>query len=137
MRKIEHIQQPPDKPWCGQAVVAMLLGISIEGTFVLVGTRGKTRMKQLTQALTTDYVSQSHRMIRVKKDVFPYLAILSTIWVDDDSKKKFKHWVLLSDGKIYDPAAEKVNTIEDYIEYIYTAANGRITSYMPLIPYNK
>ncbi len=97
VEKIEHIYEPNPLA-CGQAVLAMLSGASVEDIFSLVKTEKETTLKDMKDALKALSIGFKENRVEVrdKKDL-PHVAILSL------ETPKCWHWSLYFEGKFYDP----------------------------------
>lgn len=120
-RKIEsinYIQQPNSKA-CGQAVVAMLSGVSIEEVMKVMHTNGSTTIGQIIEAL--DYYgikhSESNKRISKKNPNYSEVSILTV------HMPEYSHWVLYFKGKFYDPEFGILEECHD---------DGKITSYLEI-----
>lgn len=106
MADTEMVYQPDESGMCGQAVVAMAAGVSLDAATNAVGvsvmrTVG-THYTDLVRGLRrlgvkvgryVDYTYRKKALVRV-----PNFAILSIV---DGSA--WGHWVLVKDGVVYDP----------------------------------
>lgn len=102
--RVRRLQQPYDKGWCGQVVVAMLGGISVAAALDLVGTRGPTHAGHLVKALHKLGYQCQDKLIRItKKEGIPRTCIVR--W--QISKKPYlSHWLLYLGGIRYDPNSD-------------------------------
>jgi hypothetical protein len=95
------VRQPKGSNLCGQAVVAMLTGVTLDEAVKSMHTRGTTRTRQLIDALSGTGIVPSERLHRFHLAHATLLrnAILKMHW-----KGRYKsHWVLLCDDQIFDP----------------------------------
>lgn len=119
------IKQPENSNLCGQACVAMLLGISLKESIELIGRKGRTSLKHLKPILSTIYTIG----LRKRSNVYIDSKVPCLLTVTWDYKKR-KHWVIGRLRKIYDPLMGKPSPLEEYLNEI----KGRVTSYIPLFP---
>ncbi|PLS19618.1 hypothetical protein CVD28_04155 [Bacillus sp. M6-12] len=98
---IQYIRQPKKSRQCGQHCLAMLTGKNIEDIIQVVGTHKGTTTKRIINALNQLGIKNSERLISRRTQPMPLLAICKVRreW----NKSGGWHWVLLYDGKIYDP----------------------------------
>lgn len=97
VEKIEHIYEPNPLA-CGQAVLSMLSGVSVQEIFKLVNTEKETTLKDMKMALDELKISYKENRVEVKdKAQLPRVAMLSL------ETPKCWHWSLYFDGKFYDP----------------------------------
>ena len=127
MKTLRLIHQPPDSKMCGQACLAMLCGISLEEAVALIGHAHGTKTKEIIQALRILGVKvNSDRLIRIglRKGGFPTTCLCRVIAFKEDRKAlkeiyNWSHWVVLHEGRIYDPAYQRPVT-----------SYGRISAYL-------
>ena len=97
VESVKHIYEPNPLA-CGQAVLAMLSGVSVEEIFKLVGTEKETTLKDMKMALKTLEISFKDNRVEVtNKEDLPRVAMLSL------ETPKCWHWSLYFDGVFYDP----------------------------------
>lgn len=97
VEKVEHIFEPNPLA-CGQAVLAMLSGESVESVIELVGTERETKLRDMFSALEhygIEYVRE-RKEAREKSDL-PEICMLSL------ETPKCWHWSLYFDSIFYDP----------------------------------
>lgn len=96
-REIKHIFEPTPLQ-CGQAVLAMLTGKSVEEIIKKCGTENETTLKQMLDTLTYYGIAFSKERKEVKaKEELPMVALLSL------ETPRCWHWSLYFDGTFYDP----------------------------------
>jgi hypothetical protein len=100
---IELILQPPGSSLCGQACVAMAVGISLEESVKVFGHRHTTRTKEVARVLNALGIQCPSRRLKRLTDrtQWPTRAIIKEIY--GPIRKRKSYWVLLWDGHIYDP----------------------------------
>lgn len=92
-----HIFEPTPLQ-CGQAVLAMLSGESVEKIINIVGTDRETTLKQMFSCLDTLGISYlKERKEVTNKTELPKIAILSL------ETPRCWHWSLYYDGTFFDP----------------------------------
>ncbi len=94
---VEYVHEPTDLQ-CGQAVLAMLSGWSVEEIIGLVQTDRETNLKQMFSALDTlgiGYVTERKQVD--KKEELPPVCVLSL------ETPRCWHWSLYFKGVFYDP----------------------------------
>lgn len=95
--KIEYIHEPTDLQ-CGQAVLAMLLGISPEKVCEYLGNDRETTLGEMKLFLSQHGVTMlSERRQALSKEDLPECALLSL------ETPRCWHWSLYVDGVFYDP----------------------------------
>lgn len=102
-----YIKEPTDLQ-CGQAVLAMLCGKSVEDIVDLLSNSKETTLKEMLYVL--DYYGISYDKQRkevLKKEQLPKVAILSL------ETPRCWHWSLYFDGVFYDP---EHGVMEDFPE---------------------
>lgn len=100
-----HIFEPTPLQ-CGQAVLAMLSGKSVEEIITVVGTERETALKQMFYALEYYGIDYNKERISVKsKEELPKICILSL------QTPKCWHWSLYFEGKFLDP---EYGVLEDF-----------------------
>ena len=97
MQNIKYVKEPTDLQ-CGQAVLSMLTGKSVEAIIALLSNERETTLKEMFYTL--DYYGISY--CRERKEVtdkskLPKIAILSL------ETPRCWHWSLYFDGTFYDP----------------------------------
>lgn len=116
--KINLIKQPDGSSLCGQACVAMVARISLLESIKLFDSRGRTRTRQLYNALKKRGISCSDKAVRIRNNNKPKLCILTIHYTFTKVVVKSKadptklgtikceslHWCVWNDNKYYDPA---------------------------------
>ncbi len=96
-KKITYIKEPTDLQ-CGQAVLAMLSGSSVEEIVSVTGTDRETDLKQMFFALDFYQIKYNRtRFSAENKKGLPEIALLSL------ETPRCWHWSLYYKGKFYDP----------------------------------
>ena len=92
-----YIKEPTDLQ-CGQAVLAMLTGKSVEEIIKECGTERETTLSQMKQVLTLNNIKfdPTKKEAKTKEDL-PQIAILSL------ETPRCWHWSLYFNGTFYDP----------------------------------
>ena len=97
VENVKHIYEPNTLA-CGQAVLAMLSGVSVDKIFEIVKTQKETTLKDMKSALDTLGIAYKENRIEVaKKEELPSVALLSL------ETPKCWHWSLYFEGIFYDP----------------------------------
>ena len=97
MREIKYIREPTDLQ-CGQAVLAMILGVTPESVCRLLGNDRETTLKEMKYVLGLNGLETSpQRMEAASKEELPPFCILSL------ETPRCWHWSLYADGIFYDP----------------------------------
>ena len=102
---------------CGQACVATICDITLEEACMVMRTKGKTRTKQLKQALWQMGIKTADRL----KRGWPWEGLAILKFVHPDGKS---HWVVWEDRKFYDPVGYIGVKRPKYL------GNSRVTSYL-------
>lgn len=94
---IKYIKEPTPLQ-CGQAVLAMLSGLSVEEIIKTVGTERETDLKMMLSALDTLGITYNNSRIAVTaREELPSICILSL------ETPRCWHWSLYFKGVFYDP----------------------------------
>ena len=104
---VSYIHEPTDLQ-CGQAVLAMLSGLSVDEIIGLVKTDRETNLKQMLSTLDTleiGYISERKQVF--EKQELPSVCILSL------ETPRCWHWSLYFKGTFYDP---EHGVMEDFPE---------------------
>jgi len=126
--KIDYQRQPPGSSLCGQTCVAMIAGVPLEESISRFNSKGGTRTKQVKQVLESFGFNATNRLKRVTKGtIIPSLAIGKMRW----SNSNHSHWVVIYDGKIYDPDPITTPPIRKVRKQEF-AGSPRITSYLEI-----
>jgi len=93
------VLQPYRSPLCGQSVVAMLLGVSLDKGCGLVGHRKKTRTREIVKALrSAGWIVPDRRVVISSKRLPTDPCLVNVQWTKDPTRR---HWTVLWDGEIY------------------------------------
>lgn len=96
-KKTEYIKEPTPLQ-CGQAVLAMLSGESVDEIIRLVGTKRETTLKDMFRVLDALGIKYEKERKEVpSKAELPKICILSL------ETPRCWHWSLYRDGIFYDP----------------------------------
>lgn len=97
---MHYLQQPKKSKLCGQTCLAMITDKPLEKIIELLGSKG-TSTKRITETLTKLGFHHSGKLIPRRTQPLPSLAICKVRreW----SKSGNWHWVVLSNGVVYDP----------------------------------
>ena len=97
VKNVTYIHEPTDLQ-CGQAVLAMLSGLSVDDIIALVGTDRETKLIHMKEALTALNIGFKNERREFKStDELPRVAILSL------ETPRCWHWSLVFEGVFYDP----------------------------------
>ena len=95
--EINYIHEPTDLQ-CGQAVLAMLAGTSVDEIIGFLGNERETTLKEMKKAaLHYGLVMSPHRIEVIDRSELPETCILSL------ETPRCWHWSLFSGGVFYDP----------------------------------
>lgn len=95
--KINYIHEPTDLQ-CGQAVLAMVIGISVEEIVDFLGNERETTLKEMKDTFRHfDIQISDHRIQINDKSELPQLCLLSL------ETPRCWHWSLFCNGTFYDP----------------------------------
>lgn len=95
--KTVYIKEPTSLQ-CGQAVLAMLSGKTVDEVCTVVGTVRETTLKNMFDALRTFGIEHGTERVQVThKSQLPHVCILSL------ETPRCWHWSLYRDGVFYDP----------------------------------
>ena len=95
--EITYIKEPTDLQ-CGQAVLAMVSGKSVDEIVKMLGNDRETTLKEMKDSLDIlGFEVSSQRFEAHSKDQLPELAMLSL------ETPRCWHWSLYHEGLFYDP----------------------------------
>ncbi len=97
VEKVEYIKEPTDLQ-CGQAVLAMLSGLTVPEIINMVGTDRETNLKKMLSALDTLGIEYKTERIAVADK-----TQLSSVCILSLETPRCWHWSLYFDGVFYDP----------------------------------
>lgn len=104
-QNISHIFEPNPLA-CGQAVLSMLTGSSVEDIIKEVGTDRETTLADMRNCLQSHGIEMGRSRIAVmSKNELPKVAVLSL------ETPKCWHWSLYAKGVFYDP---EYGVLEDF-----------------------
>lgn len=97
MMEISYIHEPTDLQ-CGQAVLAMVTGRTVEEIISFLGNDRETTLKEMRRVLSDAGIvcEQTRHQADIKAEL-PSLALLSL------ETPRCWHWSLYADGVFYDP----------------------------------
>lgn len=94
---VKYIHEPTPLQ-CGQAVLAMLSGKTVDEVVSLVGTERETKLCDMLEFLKNEGISFENRRVQVNdKSQLPEICILSL------ETPRCWHWSLYYKGVFYDP----------------------------------
>lgn len=85
---------------CGQACVAMALGISFDDACERMGHRGRTHSRHLLKVLTPVFPNACFERLKKNQDL-PKTCIARMRWYH---RPRQSHWIYMKDGELHDPA---------------------------------
>lgn len=95
--EITYIKEPTDLQ-CGQAVLAMVSGKSVDEIVKMLGNDRETTLKEMKDSLDIlGFEVSSRRFEAMSKDQLPELAMLSL------ETPRCWHWSLYHEGLFFDP----------------------------------
>ena len=114
----------------------MAAGVHVEGVVAFVGTRGKTRTRQVAAALRhfgfncpRNKLVRLHRNVtveEVQQNVYTRRCVLKVLYPWEGNIQDMRgHWVLVWNGVVHDPALPTAGRL------CGAASSRRITSYLP------
>jgi hypothetical protein len=113
---VRLVRQPPKTNLCGQACVAMVLGLSLAKVRPLFRKWGLTHTSDLVEALIRGGATGLRELVRVRRGVpLPALAICRFRWPGLWKS----HWVVWAEGRFWDPEPDG-------------KCGARLTSYLPV-----
>jgi hypothetical protein len=124
---MQLIRQPKRTSMCGQAVVAMAAGVSLEAGIEAVGHGASTGTKEIVAALRKLGVPCADRLRRMsrKRPVLPLRALVAIHRPPIAGKRvERNHWLLWWDGVMKDPDGSWPNGYDEW----------HFTSYLELYP---
>ena len=94
---IHYIKEPTDLQ-CGQAVIAMAAGVTVDEVIALLGNDRETDLKEMRRAFEHWGIKMSPERLQVThKSRLPEMCLLSL------ETPRCWHWSLYADGTFYDP----------------------------------
>ena len=115
--EIEYVHEPTDLQ-CGQAVLAMLTGVSVEQIAEELNNDRETTLKEMKGLLRTHgfWVSDERKQAENKEEL-PSLCMLSL------ETPRCWHWSLYCDGTFYDPEHGVMNDFPVCLRKYYWEIN--------------
>ena len=105
VKEVNHIFEPTPLQ-CGQAVLAMLSGVSVEEIVDMCSNYKETTLKDMKKTLEKLGIKCADKRVEVaKKEQLPKIAVLSL------ETPKCWHWSLYFNGVFYDP---EYGVLEDF-----------------------
>jgi len=118
------------KNGCGQAAVAMILGISFQEACELFGHAHGTQTKEVAKATKAHGWHCPSKLQRVsKKRAIPSFCIAKMKW----DRNYSWHWVVVTGDIVWDPCYGK-SSLKRYTKTGTTSFKGKITSFLPVRP---
>lgn len=118
---IRHIRQPKGSNVCGQCCVASILGATLQSTIAKMKKRGRTKAKDLVNALNLDRDARRIRGIPRPPCILSVKRDKSGNW----------HWVVFDGNSVMDPELDEMIEYNRYLD-ILGSVDMRVTSYLPL-----
>jgi len=128
---IKQLKQPDGSKTCGQHVVAMLCGTTVNDAIQLVGKCGGTYHHDLTPVMRQyGWEPQSDQLTRFRRgDVVPNVCLIKVWW----NRSNTTHWVLKHNDRLHDPIVDfPIPWSDKYLGFNRTPDQHRMTSYIEL-----
>ena len=95
-----HVQQPPKSRVCGQACLAMILGVTLGQAIKAVGHKNGTKTALLAKVLRESGAECGSRLIPFRSHGIPtgFTGLVKLRW-----RNGGWHWMVLWGGFVYDP----------------------------------
>jgi hypothetical protein len=131
MKAINHIHQKYGMS-CGQAVVAMIAGVTEKESITVFGHYHGTKTWEVVNALEHYGIKlKTTRLVRIKKnEILPPRAVIHLRWEDDI--KIYLHWAVIWDREFYDPNYREKGLCLGTDPWVIENKKGRITSYIKI-----
>jgi len=124
MAEVVHVRQPAGKPYCGQSVLAMVLGLDLCAGIVRMEHARSTRTRELVDALGDHALDTRLRLVNKTHLLdLPDPCVLKVRW------KKGSHYVLRVGLTVHDPIMPRGLDVLYWAEWLATVG-GRVTSYL-------
>lgn len=121
--KVRTVLQPPNTNLCGQASSATILGITLDESIIVYGSKGKTRTRQHIKVFRERGYVVPDKLVRFRTFVeLPSVCLLHAV------HPCWKHWMAWMNGRVYDPMGQSSALI-----ITCRALSMRVTSYLPVI----
>jgi len=128
--KLNHIQQPENSRLCGQTVVAMLAGITLDQSIAEFNDKiAGTYHRELTRVLLRfGWKPQSERLIKFRKGVdIPEICLIKVWWDRTGST----HWALKYGNILHDPCVgHPIDWTDNYLAFKRRTNQHRMTSFL-------
>lgn len=119
---IRHVPQPSGSKVCGQACIAMVLGISLDDAVKLVGHARATRTKEISAAL-----GQLGPLVRLsRKHSLPDRCIMK-VRIPNQSNW---HWVLKDGSMVFDPSRGHAMS---WVSWAETVKGCTVSSFLEVV----
>ncbi len=129
--KISHVRQPKGSYLCGQACLAMILGLDLDAACKVMGHSRRTWTREFVVALGP--LAGGSRLTVVPSrsvlhSVLPPFCLIRARW----GVELCGHFAVLADGEVYDPLLRGPVSLEGWLIWL-KRHDGRVTSYMPIL----
>ncbi len=128
--KMKLVNQPKQSRLCGHCCVAMIANISLKESIQLIGHKDGTTTKILVDVLNKLGIETGSKLTRFSSKTPPeeiFSNGMFIVKVKYPLHKRNWHWVLIVNGKLFDPSTKNTK-----ISYIYKKRNGIICSYLKI-----
>ncbi len=126
--KISHVRQPRRSYLCGQACLAMALGLDLDAACKVMGHSRKTWTRDIVAALGPAAGSSRLSIARKDGSSLPDFCLVRARW----GVTMCGHFAVHLDGDVYDPLLSGRVSLEGWLKWL-AGADGRLTSFLPLV----
>lgn len=127
--KITHLRQPRRSYVCGQACVAMVLGLpDVDSACRVIGHSRRTRTKDIVLALGPAALSSRLSPARRDGSNLPDFCLLRSRW----GVTPGAHLSLYKGGQVFEPLLYGPVSLGGWLVWL-SGDDGRLTSFLPLV----